>query len=131
MNIDSWSSQLSTKNAELDEQHITLIEIGRAIVTCIEQQGASSNLCDLLQDFVALSSLHDKLEEEILERNKCPSLAEHQQIHTSTRQRFDAYLREESAHGCDRQALSSEVQEWAIHHISERDLTVRKYLTSP
>lgn len=128
MNISSWTTRLSTENAELDEQHITLMEIGRSIVTCIEQQGSSKNLVDLLEDFVALARVHDQSEESILERNQCPSLIEHQQIHTATRQRFEVYLLDEKSQGCDRQELAAEVQQWAGHHISERDMTVRKYL---
>ncbi|MDT8989902.1 hypothetical protein RQP54_03405 [Curvibacter sp. APW13] len=128
MHIDSWSAQLSTENAELDEQHITLIEIGRAVVACVEGSALSSTLCDLLDDFVAMSKLHDGLEEAILARNLCPTLEEHRAIHLLSRKKFEDHLRAEQAGIGDHNALVSDLKVWAEHHISDRDLQVKKYL---
>lgn len=129
--VHSWTSQLSVENAELDAQHITLIEIGRSVVSSIAQDAASEVICDLMEDFVALSKLHDGLEEEILRRNNCPSLAEHQLLHLSSRELFTSYLQQERAQTADRQAISFALSEWMQHHVSENDMKVKDYLKSP
>jgi hemerythrin-like metal-binding protein len=128
MDLSTWHSDLSVENAELDLQHITLQEIGRSIVSSIACNANSKVLCDLIEDFLALSVMHDRLEEEILRSNGCPTLEEHHHLHQESLTLFAGFLEQERAQCADRHAVATAVLQWMEHHISDTDLKVKQYL---
>jgi len=125
--VPQWSSRLSVGNAKLDEQHITLLELGRDLMrqldtfTDVQVHGA-------LEDIIRLSRLHDDLEEKILEANGCPTSAEHKAVHQTARDQLANVLSDVSRRHLDRTVLSCLISDWMRHHINENDLPVKSYL---
>lgn len=116
-------------NAKLDEQHITLLELGRDLMRLLETDASTGiQIHGALEDIDRLSRLHDALEEKILEANACPTLAEHKAVHLAARNQL-ANLLADASHGVvDKAALSRLIADWMGHHISENDLPVKGYL---
>lgn len=127
--IPQWSPKLSVGNAKLDEQHITLLELGRDLMRLLETKAASDvQIHGALEDINRLSRLHDALEESILDANACPTLAEHKAVHLTARNQLANLLSDVSHRVADRAALSGLIADWMEHHISENDLPVKDYL---
>lgn len=127
--IPKWSPSLSVGNAKLDEQHITLLELGRDLMRLLDTDTATDvQINGALEDIVRLARLHDALEESILEANNCPTLAEHKGVHRAARTQLDNLLADASRSILDRPVLSGLIADWMGHHISENDLPVKDYM---
>ena len=127
--IPKWSARLSVGNAKLDEQHITLLELGRDLMRLLEAKASTKvQIHGALEDIVRLSRLHDALEETILEANGCPTLAEHKAVHLTARNQLASLLADVSHGVVDKAVLSGLVADWMAHHISENDMPVKDYL---
>lgn len=127
--IPQWSSNLSVGNAKLDEQHITLLELGRDLMRLLETDAATNvQIHGALEDIVRLSRLHDALEEKILEANGCPTLSEHKKTHQTARTQLTNLLADASHTAMNRAVLSRSIADWMGHHISENDLPVKEYM---
>ncbi|MDO9145379.1 bacteriohemerythrin [Rhodoferax sp.] len=127
--IPKWSPSLSVGNAKLDEQHITLLELGRDLMRLLDTDTATEDqINSALEDIVRLARLHDTLEESILEANDCPTLAEHKGVHRAARTQLDNLLADASRSILDRPVLSGLIADWMGHHISENDLPVKDYM---
>lgn len=127
--IPVWSPDLSVGNAKLDEQHITLLELGRHLIAEFEAgPTASEDLAALLQDILTLANRHDAAEEELLAANDCPTLAEHRAEHRSKQARLEE-LMQQAVDGSLNRALATQlIIDWMSHHLSESDWPVRDYL---
>jgi hemerythrin-like metal-binding protein len=127
--IPKWSSSLRVGNAKLDEQHITLLELGRDLMRLLDTETATQvQIHAALEDIVKQSQLHDAREEKILEVNGCPTLDEHKAAHQTSRAELATLLSDVSRGAEDRAVLSRWVVDWMGHHISENDLPVKDYL---
>lgn len=127
--IPKWSASLSVGNAKLDEQHITLLELGRDLMRLLDNAPSTyPQIHGALEDMVRLSRLHDALEESILEDNGCPSLSEHKAVHQAAQTQLANVLSDVSHGDVDRAALNGLIADWMGHHISENDLPVKDYL---
>jgi len=127
--IPQWSPSLSVGNAKLDEQHITLLELGRDLMRLLEAKDSTDvQIHGALEDIVKLSRLHDALEEKILEANACPTLSEHKAVHLTAQNQLVNLLADVSRSVVDRAVLSRLIAGWMAHHISENDLPVKDYL---
>lgn len=127
--IPKWSSSLSVGNAKLDEQHITILELGRDLIRLLETDASTDiQIHGALEDIVKLSRLHDALEESILEANSCPTLSEHKAVHQTAQTQLANVLSDVSRRAADRAVLSRLITDWMDHHISENDLPVKNYM---
>lgn len=127
--IPVWAPSLSVGNAELDEQHITLLELGKQLLSLIETHPSSNEQIHVvLKDIVGLSREHDAIEEQVLEENRCPSLAEHKMAHEAARAELNDLLHDASHNIVDRAVLTRVINEWRSHHIGEYDLLVKEYM---
>jgi hemerythrin-like metal-binding protein len=127
--IPKWSPSLSVGNAKLDEQHITLLELGRDLMRLLETATATPHqIHGALEDIVRQSRQHDSLEESILEANGCPTLAEHKLVHQAARSQLATLLADAARSALDRPVLSGLIADWMGHHISENDLPVKDYM---
>ena len=127
--VPKWSSSLSVGNAKLDEQHITLLELGRDLIRLLHTDTATeAQIHGALEDIVKLSQLHDALEESTLETNGCPTLAEHTVVHQAARAKLASLLADVSRSTAERAVSSDLIAQWMNHHISENDLPVKGYL---
>lgn len=124
-----WSPALSVGNADLDAQHIILLEIGREIIELLDRAGmAEQRLWSLLNDFFVISSHHDALEERILAQNGCPNLLAHQAAHTQTKEHIHIALCEAAEHCLNPAHLRYALIHWMGHHLSEMDLEAKPFL---
>ena len=129
LRIPKWSPKLSVGNAKLDEQHITLLQLGRRLLSLVETAPYPKDQVRVaLLDMVDLSCKHDALEEQILEDNACPTLSEHKLEHKAYRDALTGFLSGASHNILDATVLVRVITEWMSHHISENDLPVREYL---
>lgn len=127
-----WSPALSVGNADLDAQHIILLEIGREMIELLDRGGmAQQRLWSLLNDFFVISSHHDALEESILSDNGCPSLLEHRAAHAQAREHIHAALCQAAQLCLDQAHLRHALTDWMNHHLSEMDLKVKQFLHHP
>lgn len=127
--VPKWSPKLSVGNAKLDEQHITLLELGRDLTRLLDTDTATDvQVHAVLEDFVRISRLHDSLEESILEANDCPTLAEHKLVHQKARSQLASLLSDAARSKLDRPFLNGLIADWMGHHISENDLPVKDYM---
>lgn len=116
-------------NAKLDEQHITLLELGRDLMRLLETKAPTNvQIHGVLEDIVKLTRVHDALEEKILEANGCPTLAEHKAVHLSARNHLTNLLSDVSRNHLDKAVLVQLISDWMDHHIHENDLPVKGYL---
>lgn len=124
-----WSPALSVGNADLDAQHIILLEIGREMLELLDRGGAAQQrLWSLLNDFFVISSHHDALEESILAENDCPSLPEHRAAHSQAKAHIHAALCEAAEQRLNHAHLRQALMDWMSHHLSEMDLKVKPFL---
>jgi hemerythrin len=129
MPIPDWTPSLSVGNAKLDEQHLTLLEIARHLLSLLDKQAPhNEEIHIVLKDFAGLSREHDATEEKILEENECPSLAEHKMAHAAARAALDEMLLSASQNLLDKAILVRALGEWKIHHICECDLPLSMYM---
>lgn len=127
--IPVWEPSLSVRNAKLDEQHITLLELGTYLLSLIETHPSSNEQIHVvLKDIVGLSREHDAIEEDVLEENGCPSLAEHKMAHETARAELNDLLHDASHNIVDKAVLTRVITEWRSNHISEYDLLVKEYM---
>ncbi len=127
--IPKWSPSLSVGNAKLDEQHITLLELGRDLMRLLDTETTTdAQIQSALEDIVRQSGQHDTLEESILEANGCPTLAEHKLVHQAARKQLATLLADAARHALDRPVLNGLIANWMDHHISENDLPVKAYM---
>lgn len=127
--IQDWTHRLSVGNAKLDEQHITLLELGRSLLRSLEQvQTRNDQIQILLKDFVGLSSEHDAFEEKILQENGCTTWSEHKLAHEAARDVLAALLSDTSNNTLDKAILARVIIGWMDHHICENDLPVKEYM---
>jgi hemerythrin-like metal-binding protein len=132
LQIPKWSPRLSVGNAKLDEQHITLLELGRHLLNLVETAPyPKDQVRRALQDIIGLSRKHDALEERVLEDNACPTLSEHKLVHEASRVVLTDLLSDASHHILNAAVLAHAITDWMSHHISENDLPVREYLKMP
>lgn len=129
--IPQWSPSLSVGHAKLDEQHITLLELGRDLMRLLTSDASSDvQIQGALEDIIRLSRSHDALEESILDANGCPTLAEHKLVHQTARTQLVTLL-DVSHRPLDRGVISGLIADWMGHHISENDLPVKDYMKHP
>lgn len=127
--IPVWVSSLSVGNAKLDEQHITLLELGRNLLGMLETvQSRNDQIHSMLEDIVGLSRKHEALEEKVLEENGCPTLSEHKLAHEVARARLTDSLSDASRNIIDKAVLTRVIIDWMCHHISEDVLPVKEYM---
>lgn len=124
-----WAPGLSVGNAKLDEQHIMLLELGKHLLSLIENDSSShEEIQAVLKDIAGLAREHDEMEEAVLEENGCPSLTEHKRLHEATRAELDDLLLDASRNIVDKAVLTRVITEWRSHHISKYDLLVKDYM---
>lgn len=127
--IPQWSASLSVGNAKLDEQHITLLELGRDLMRLLDSGSSTEGLIHgALADIARQSRLHDALEECILDANRCPTLAEHKAVHQTARAQLAKLLSDVSRGAVAQSVLSGLIADWMAHHIIETDLPVKGYM---
>jgi hemerythrin-like metal-binding protein len=130
--IPVWTPSQSVANAELDEQHITLLELGRNLVHLLDRGPAKGDEVFLaLKDITQLSLAHDQAEEWTLAQNGCPTLAEHRRAHDMARLRLTELLADVSRGVVNQVVLRQMLADWMTHHIGENDLPVKQYLRKP
>lgn len=130
--LPHWRPSLSVGNADLDEQHIVLLEMGRNLLDSLEDVPAAlDRVVGELGDLLSASREHDSAEERILAANGCPTLDAHQLSHTITRLRLQVLLDDARRGQVDAAALRHALMGWMQHHIGEFDLPVKAYLANP
>lgn len=127
--LSPWSSALSVRNAQLDAQHIVLIELATELIARLTSGNAKSQtISDLLTDFVDSLRQHDALEEVILIQNGYPHFQEHVQTHRNTEAELLQWLERVRSAVYDRTALITQLSQWVQHHLIEMDMPVVGYL---
>ena len=129
--LSPWSSALSVRNAQLDEQHIVLIELATELIARLTSGNPHSPMIyDLLTDFVESVRHHDALEEVVLIRNGCPHFQEHAQTHRKTEAELLQWLERVRSAVYDHRGLVAQLSQWVQHHLIELDIPVVGYLSS-
>lgn len=124
-----WSPALSVGNADLDAQHIILLEIGRDMIELLDHGGAAQpRLWSLLNDFFVIANHHDALEEKVLAANGYPSLPEHRAEHVRAREHIHTALCEAAEQRLNQGRLRQALMNWMHHHLSEMDLNAKPFL---
>lgn len=130
--LPHWRPALSVGNADLDAQHIVLLEMGRNLLDSLDETPpALGRAIGELDDLLSASLEHDTEEERILASNGCPSLDAHHLSHTITRARLKVLLDNARQGQVDAPALRHALLGWMQHHIGEFDLPVKAYLACP
>lgn len=129
--LSPWSSALSVRNAQLDEQHIVLIELATELIARLTSGlPHSATISDLLADFVESVRHHDALEEVVLISNGCPHFQEHAQTHRKTEAQLLQSLERVHSTVYDHTELVAQLSQWMQHHLIELDMPVVGYLGS-
>jgi len=130
--LPKWTPGLSVGNARLDEQHITLLELGRNLFGVLQTHPPGGERVRwMLDDIVRLTRDHDAMEEQILAQNGCPTLDEHRAAHRAARETIEG-LRLDASNGLlNADHVSRVIADWMSHHIAENDLPVKAYLKAP
>jgi hemerythrin-like metal-binding protein len=129
--IPLWTPYLSVGNAKLDEQHITLLVLGQNLLRLLEMDRLRKDQIQcLLKDIAGLVSVHDALEESVLEENGCPTLAQHKATHEVARAKLASLIADAANNRIDRADLTREIADWREHHIRENDLPVKQFMKS-
>ena len=127
--IPHWSAHLSVGNAELDEQHITLLETGRELVSMLQTPTSrDDDLRAVLHEIILLAEKHNHTEESILAANQCPSWEHHCQEHQSSCAELARLHTLFPYDPTRRRELIEAITDWMGRHLSETDLMVRDYM---
>lgn len=127
--IPEWRHELSVGNAALDEQHIELLEMGRSMLHFFrERPSRNDQIRQMLLDIVRLSERHDAMEEAVLRKNQCPSLAEHRAAHETARAALKNLLSSADQGIFDQDLAAEALSNWMSHHTGDFDLRVKEYL---
>ncbi len=127
--IPVWSTDLCVSNAALDEQHITLLELGRSLLLHLERKTpADEDIHLALQDLISVARRHCALEEEVLQSHGCPDLPRHQAAHAQSLTLLEQLLQDAQHGRLDRGTLRHVVTDWMVHHLRDLDLPARAWL---
>ena len=124
-----WSTDFSVGHPQLDQQHMTLLSLGRQFMAAVTDPLLTDQfLIDSLNDLLVLSKVHDAKEEILLAQANYPDLAAHQQQHRQERCRLEALIVRMSRGGVERAACAEEVHGWLVHLFTEADEPIRTFL---
>ncbi len=76
-----WTSKYSVHVEKMDEHHRILFEIINDVLESLQGKMGPSTLKEILERLVAFTEFHFKEEEEMMEVNQYPHLAEHRKEH--------------------------------------------------
>lgn len=124
-----WTPQLSVRNATLDAQHITLLELNRELLRVLDDKPETDGpIYVLLNDFATSFRKHLAYEEQLLEANHCPDFIAHREEHRKILAVLDGYLACAHTNCCNRAQLAQAARHWMEHHLCESDLPLRDYM---
>ena len=128
-NLSLWCPSFSVRNARVDEQHIELMAMSDELLAWLGRARVPDHdLAHLLEEIASLNASHTRLEGELLARNQCPTLAQHQRLAAQGAAALQAWVAEARGGQLDRPALAVFLGAWMVNHLIETDLPVRDYL---
>lgn len=121
---------MSVRHPLLDEQHITLLELGRSVLRDIERQPPASD-ADLriaLLDVQTVARRHVACEEAVLAASGAPDWEEHRLEHRAELERLQALCEPAPDRPLHRSAVAACLVDWMSRHVRQFDLPQAAYL---
>ncbi len=126
-----WDKSLETGNAEIDEQHKSIIDsINRLLEACSQGKGRSEveNTLKFLQDYVVK---HFNDEERLQLKSNYPDYNAHRAKHEAFKKTVNEIVEEFNKSGASIQLVAkvnSSMAGWLISHIKSEDKKVAAYI---
>lgn len=127
----SWDKSLETGNAEIDQQHKSIIEaINGLLEACSQGKGRTEveNTLKFLQDYVVK---HFNDEEKLQLKSNYPEYNEHKKKHEAFKKTVNEIVQEYNTGGASIQLVAkvnTSVAGWLITHIKSDDKKVALHI---
>ncbi|OHD60499.1 MAG: hemerythrin [Spirochaetes bacterium GWF1_49_6] len=125
-----WSASLDIKIADIDTQHMKLVDIINSLYDAMREGKGKTVLETILDEMADYSVVHFTYEEKILSDNGYPELGRHKFQHDDFVNKVKQFKREFAS---GKMLVSIEVlnflRDWLISHIADSDKKYAVYLT--
>ena len=129
MSLVLWNNSLSVNIKQVDLQHQRLVEMINKLDGSMKKGHSSIVITKILNDMVAYSLVHFKMEEELLETYDYPAKEEHIQEHNFFTGKVEEFINEFNSGS---QLLSIDVLNfltcWLLEHIKIQDKAYSTFL---
>ena len=124
----SWHARFSVGHPEIDQQHQRLFELVNHFDDVLKM-GLQEELPLIVDDLRALSEVHFRFEEELIQRSGFPQVAEHRKMHDELLDQV-RMMRASLAVGghVSHKAVVRFLADWLQNHILREDMEYKPYL---
>lgn len=124
----SWHARFSVGHPEIDQQHQRLFELVNHFDDVLKM-GLQEELPLIVDDLRALSEVHFRFEEELIQRSGFPQVAEHRKMHDELLDQV-RMMRGSLAVGghVSHKAVVRFLADWLQNHILREDMEYKPYL---
>ena len=124
-----WSDDLSVGIDMVDEDHKKLLSLINQLQTAAHYQTDSTLIESTLNDLVDYTKYHFSREEQLMEKNNYPDLAEHKEQHTAMVKKVTEFINEYRADNTRTiDNVISYLKTCLINHIKGTDLEYSPYI---
>jgi hemerythrin len=130
MALLSWSTQYLIGNNTIDDEHKELFRLINTFHDHWQEKRDRREIVQVLNQLINYTQMHFQHEENIMQQEEYPKLAEHQQIHDSmveTIFKLQQSFEDKNLHfEIDTMKF---VKNWMVEHILENDTLFRDFLS--
>lgn len=124
-----WSAAYSVGNPAIDQQREKFLKLCAEAVRCEELTGVESNelFHVILHELSIYAKVNLVIEEDLLKKGSCPTLAEHLAEHAHFQHVLTDFLVLATQRNLDRAGLARFLSEWWEKHFLGTDLACKPY----
>lgn len=124
----SWHARFSVGHPEIDQQHQRLFELVNHFDDVLKM-GLQEELPLIVDDLRALSEVHFRFEEELIQRSGFPQVAEHRKMHDELLDQVRTMRGSLAVGGhVSHKAVVRFLADWLQNHILREDMEYKPYL---
>lgn len=127
----SWTEDLATSIAEIDDQHRELFARFNALLDACKQQKGKNEIIEYLQFLETYVVDHFSAEEAKMKECGYPGLSAHQAEHRAFMEQIDAIKKESRQFGAGINVVLMAIRasgDWLVNHIRKTDKAMAAYL---
>jgi hemerythrin len=126
----TWTPELATGNALVDEQHRQLFQRFNDLHEAIGRQAGTAEVGRVLSAMAAYVVAHFRMEEMLMTAAKYPGLEAHRAAHDVMRVQVENLVDQFKAKGLDPLALLQVLGRWLVGHVQKDDMAMAAFLNA-
>jgi len=129
MRFFEWDESFEGGIAEIDSQHIKLVEMINDLHDAMMVGKGADLLGSLLEQLIDYTEYHFDEEEKIFEKNGFPDLAYHKEEHRILTEQVKTFMSRHDE-GLFKNAVKANrfLRDWLMNHILEKDMKAMAYI---